>query len=540
MALAWVFIGAIQADITAETKRQKQEDAQKHPERSAVSSSERVSCKLLKPMGLIFEEQGNWPVVVGFGSEQGPRQGIEKGFVLVQVNNRMLDKTMPYINVMAGLADLQPGSEVQMIFAKSLEAANQPPERPTASSAASSHLAAADESAVGSSGTTTAEAAAAPAQQSLATPWREAPKDSDPLRVIGLSSSFRVLNEVGGELWALGSSARVCRLWRDTVAATPLAVSPLNAEDFITIAEARGAQVHEVELTANSCDFEPIIGDALMLCSSLVEISLADSNCADCILVALGTGCPALETVDLMACTACTDDGVRELVSGCHKLQWLNLQDCYKIGDASLAYIGECCPELQWLSIRGCPSITNGGVGWLAQDCPQLEVLNMMDCAAISNAGCIEIARHCPHLKSLNVSGCGITDQGVTELAQCCAGLVTVDLSRCTQITDTVLRVLSSQCQLLECLWLQSCSAISDTGLLELASSSSKLVFLSIEGCDNVTEKGVAAVLEGCNSLEILYLQLCPQINHDALQEIIADRSLPEGLTCSESSSKHA
>jgi len=344
--------------------------------------------------------------------------------------------------------------------------------------------------------------------------WKPALQNSDPLRVVGLTATFEMMQYVAeGCVAHLCRAAQVSRLWRDTVAETPLAVTPGSAEEFRTLAAHFGSHIEELDLGLCGYTSDAAMCAALAKCSRALHISLADSNAGDHTLAVLGRDCEALQSVDAMGCIAITNEGIKELATGSPQLTSINLSDCHLVSDSGLAYLGECCPELLTISLRHCGQISDDGLGWLAEDCPKLEVLNLMGCADISDVGCLALARHCPALQSVNLSGCNISDAAVVQLADQCRDLMAVDVSRCSQITDVSLRALGKNSTLLESLFLQSCSQVTDQGLIALGAGCKGLALLSVEGCGAVTTCGVTAILENCSEMEALYVQRCNAVN---------------------------
>jgi hypothetical protein len=133
------------------------------------------------------------------------------------------------------------------------------------------------------------------------------------------------------------------------------------------------------------------------------------------------------------------------------------------------------------------------------------------------------------HIDHVNLSGCTqITDTGLQALAQRCTGLTSLNLEWCQPITDAGLQALAQRCTELKMLNLEACQLITDASVQALAQHCTRLTSLNLEGCQLITDAGVQALAQRCTGLTTLNLRECNRITDTSLQALAEQCS---GLT---------
>ena len=84
----------------------------------------------------------------------------------------------------------------------------------------------------------------------------------------------------------------------------------------------------------------------------------------------------------------------------------------------------------------------------------------------LSNDGLLGLSRHCSHLQSLDISWCSnVTDTSTIEVARHCSHLQSLDISYCYNITDTSMIEVGRHCSHLQSLTIYGCKNITNTSL---------------------------------------------------------------------------
>ncbi|KAJ7531412.1 hypothetical protein O6H91_14G042700 [Diphasiastrum complanatum] len=268
-------------------------------------------------------------------------------------------------------------------------------------------------------------------------------------------------------------------------------------------------------------------------------------NLSDKGLSLLGEGCPKLERISLVWCSAVTNHGFAALAQHCQNLKILDLQGCF-VGDQGLQAVGALCKNLEDVTLRFCAGITDVGVVFLATCLGQsLKAFGIAACARVTDIALEAIGVNCSYLERLALDSESFKDAGVHAIAKGCALLRFLQL-QCVNVTAEALQAVESCCPYLETLALFSfqkfcngsfstigngsknikililndCNFISDSSLVAVASGCSDLTQLEVNCCHNVSSAGVGAIGRSCGKLEELVLKYSQKIGNEALLEI--------------------
>ncbi|VDP65695.1 unnamed protein product [Schistosoma curassoni] len=135
--------------------------------------------------------------------------------------------------------------------------------------------------------------------------------------------------------------------------------------------------------------------------------------------------------------------------------------------------------------------------------CVSLTTLEVARCSAITDIGLSAIARVCNKLEKLDLEDCAlVTDSTLAQLAVHCPRLNTLVLSHCDQVTDEgIARLAEGLCgpDQLQTLAMDNCPLLTDAALEHLGSNCRKLRQLDLYDCQLITKQGI-------NSLEVRQL----------------------------------
>lgn len=194
--------------------------------------------------------------------------------------------------------------------------------------------------------------------------------------------------------------------------------------------------------------------------SSLRALSVQDCDVTDENVQALGR-LKFLRDLDLSWCLNITGQGLQHLVAA-NSLQSLDLSGCILLTDGDLVPLGQIS-SLKYLRLSRCKKITDEGVISLNTN-PSLNYLDLSYCLVTGRVW--QYLATFSSLISLNLSYCvALGDSGDTKSKL--SNLKFLDLTRCTQMTDEAFLNLP-EFPMLQSLNLTGCTQISETILQEV------------------------------------------------------------------------
>uniref|UniRef100_A0A4W2GVZ4 F-box and leucine rich repeat protein 13 n=1 Tax=Bos indicus x Bos taurus TaxID=30522 RepID=A0A4W2GVZ4_BOBOX len=150
------------------------------------------------------------------------------------------------------------------------------------------------------------------------------------------------------------------------------------------------------------------------------------------------------------------------------------------------------CKNLQELNVSDCPTLTDESMRYISESCPGVLYLNLSN-TIITNRTMRLLPRYFYNLQNLSLAYCRkFTDKGLQylNLGNGCHKLIYLDLSGCTQITDSAMEMLSAKCHYLH--------------------------ILDVSGCILLTDQMLENLEMGCRQLRILKMQYCRLISKEA------------------------
>jgi IQ calmodulin-binding motif/Leucine Rich repeat len=138
-----------------------------------------------------------------------------------------------------------------------------------------------------------------------------------------------------------------------------------------------------------------------------------------------------------------------------------------------------------------------------------LRSLNLARCSKITNLGLRTLSQSCAAtITSLDLSHCtALNSEGLAWIGGAigfgggCCKLQSMNLSNCTAVEDRGLVSLSQGCKQLRFISLASCSAVRDRGVIKLVQSSSHLAVINLSECSNLSNAVVTAIGSNCCKL---------------------------------------
>eukprot|EP00899_Mesostigma_viride_P002176 jgi/Mesvir1/1195/Mv17687-RA.1 len=222
-----------------------------------------------------------------------------------------------------------------------------------------------------------------------------------------------------------------------------------------------------------------------------------------------------LESLNLAGCEDVTDAGLMAIARSCPGLRAVDVSFC-DIGDESIQVLAESCRDLLHLAVSCCYRVKDASMASVATHCRMLEALDATQ-TGMSDEGITHIAQGCCHLRRLRVPS--VTDAALGQVAAHCPQLELLDLWSCNHVTNAGIKQIAAGCPHLRQLvaWEEG---VADEGVVALAQGCPGLSRLSL-GSTSVTDEGVSAVARHCPQLRRLELQNCKGVT-DASITLVA------------------
>eukprot|EP01089_Gocevia_fonbrunei_P018806 TRINITY_DN6465_c0_g2_i1.p1 TRINITY_DN6465_c0_g2~~TRINITY_DN6465_c0_g2_i1.p1 ORF type:complete len:1068 (-),score=208.00 TRINITY_DN6465_c0_g2_i1:85-3288(-) len=299
-------------------------------------------------------------------------------------------------------------------------------------------------------------------------------------------------------------------------------------------------------------------------------------------IMCIARNCQSLESINLSGCVKVTDLAINELIGNCKKLETLMLKKCAQVTDNGVRGISEL-KDLCELDLSECGKITNETLVNVSLGCENLRLLKVRS-KAISHAGVQAVVERCGKLKVLELTECDVGDEtvklirerlsaniicltlsGCRNLSSKCFveeinnmegnylrnsngfeyfgmgrtpkkfyNLKHLDLSRCLNVGDEVVKAIAESCPNITTINLMACDDVTDEGILELHRNKNyKLKRLILDKCQQVTDKSISTLVEITRDLRKLHLSGCRKITDLTLCKLAACCPVLEDLDLS-------
>ena len=151
--------------------------------------------------------------------------------------------------------------------------------------------------------------------------------------------------------------------------------------------------------------------------------------------------------------------------------------------------------NLTSMDLNYCSGITDGGVSAIAQGCPHLTSINLTR-SEITDISLSAIAEGCPQLTSIDLTGCyKVSDMGVSGFVMRCSHLSSINLACCGRISDDTVLAIAEGCPNLTCIDFTHSNSVSDTAISAL-----------VRGCTHLTSINQLSVIVYQTSVYQLFL----------------------------------
>lgn len=154
--------------------------------------------------------------------------------------------------------------------------------------------------------------------------------------------------------------------------------------------------------------------------------------------------------------------------------------------------------------------------------CHLLKSLNLQGCKGISDAGVSQLANSCTILEWINLAECDkLTDASIQSLSQSCTLLKYLNISK-LPLTDISVMYIGNYAKNLQTLIMKKCAGIQDDSVAFLAKSSlNSLLVLDLDGCTNVSDSSIQQLCLYCTQLQILDISFCRKITFPSILLIV-------------------
>jgi len=207
-------------------------------------------------------------------------------------------------------------------------------------------------------------------------------------------------------------------------------------------------------------------------------------------LVAVAQRFPALRSLGLYANLKVTDVGVGRVLRAQQgkELLRVNFSGCERLTDETLQRLVGKGPKLAFLDLTRCPLISHVGVLLVCECLDNLRVLRLFAMGQLLEKAFSSLGR-LTLLEELDLCGCKVQDKPLLELISGTtpSRLHTLNLTWCTQITDSVAHAIAKHC--------------------------SNLTWLSYFGNTNITAAAIEALAAGPSGAKIRALDVRGLIN---------------------------
>ncbi|GMF37718.1 unnamed protein product [Phytophthora lilii] len=232
-----------------------------------------------------------------------------------------------------------------------------------------------------------------------------------------------------------------------------------------------------------------------------------------------------LQSLSLKNCPNIGDDAMVQIGKHGGNLVKLNLKGLRKVSDRGVMEIARGCPSLTTISLSG-RNITKQTFKLLGKMCRRLRVLDISERKDLETPVCFMnlvsttgSGVHPPHpLIRIDLSSTNVCDIGVSVLASACCQLESINLSKCSQITDYATEALASRCFQLKVLLLANTRGITDRTLSALAFTKIPLEVLDLSGNTRVTDDGLLVLCTSCQQLQELRLKGCDRLSQKVVK----------------------
>lgn len=177
---------------------------------------------------------------------------------------------------------------------------------------------------------------------------------------------------------------------------------------------------------------QPEFSEVIQLCPKMVCLDISRSEAFSDRLQDIPS---SLEQLDVSRCAWLTHKTLKKLALVCPNLTRIHLASNVQLNYSAWSNLKDFA-RLQELDIANCNQMTNEDFRIVLQACRSITHLSIRGCTGLSDDAFLEIGKHLTKLTDADFSRCRISDSGLVDVITRCRQLVTLDLSRCPDLTD--------------------------------------------------------------------------------------------------------
>ena len=147
--------------------------------------------------------------------------------------------------------------------------------------------------------------------------------------------------------------------------------------------------------------------------------------------------------------------------------------------------------------------------------CTGLESVNLSRCKDVTKSLLIRLGTECPNLRSLDVSDTTVTDSAVMALAQICSTLTSLNISSCPNITDKSVVIIAQKSLRLNKLYLRQNDRVTNSTICAVAKSCPALTALDVSYCPKITDSALIFTSQTCRYLVRLNVMGCENVSEE-------------------------
>ena len=251
-------------------------------------------------------------------------------------------------------------------------------------------------------------------------------------------------------------------------------------------------------------------------CVDLLSLNMSGLRyCTDVGVRHLSQGCRKIEKLNLDGMYLLSNgmgrsfgwEGLQALSQECSHLKMISLGNCFQVASRVLTALAKGCSSLEDLRFAGCTKVDSEAIISMAKKLTTtIKRISFPGCVSLDSVGIIQLAKRCPNIMSVNLSQCDhITDSAVQALAKHCKGMTSLNVSECRAISDYSLLAISEGDLIpgLSSLSLKG-TEVTDTGVTWLAERCTSLMTLNLTKCGNVSYAGIKAIRESWRHVQLI------------------------------------
>jgi F-box and leucine-rich repeat protein GRR1 len=248
----------------------------------------------------------------------------------------------------------------------------------------------------------------------------------------------------------------------------------------------------------------------LLTCIAVLQNSLTRGART---IISLAYFSPNLHGVDLSGLIHVTDMGILELTTKSLPLEWIRLNGVTSLGDSSISAIVKTCPYLREFEICDLPFLTAISVRDLWSYARNLRVLRMARCRSLTDKafpaprGDGELDAVGPDFKPLPLlPTCENWELPPLILPHASENLRVLDLSGCTQLTDTAIEGIVLHAPRIQNFALSGCSQLTDKAVISICALGRCLHTLNLGHITTISDRAIIKLARSCPNLKSIDL----------------------------------